>query len=171
MKEIIQIYNKKKEKLNKKIIRNEDVLLDGEFALITNVWIVTKNKKIILTKRHPKKRWGNSFECTCGYAIDQEDSQTAAVREVKEEIGVLINKKNLILLGTNFFTNQIVDTYIYLMESKIKKIQIDSNEITKCIFVSFNQLINMWKLGKIAFPISLRLNSYLEKMCSIINKT
>lgn len=168
MDEIIQVYNKKREKLNKKIIRNKDKFLDNEFALVTNVWLVTKNKKIVLTKRHPNKKWGNSFECTCGYAIDQENTQAAAEREIREELGLKIDKKNLILLSTNFFTNQIVDTYIYLMETKIKKIYLDENEVIDCIFVTFDQLINIWKLGKISFPISIRLNSYIKKMYQVI---
>lgn len=168
MEEIIQIYNKNREKLNKKIIRNKDSFLPNEFALVVNVWIITKSKRIILTKRHPNKRWGNSFECTCGYAIDQETTLETAVREIQEEIGLTIKKENLILLNTNYFTNQIVDTYIYFIDKKVKDIELDENEITKCIFVTFEQLVNMWESGKISFPISLRLNSYIEKIYEFI---
>lgn len=162
MEEIIEVYSKDRQKINQKI-RNVDYLDNNEFALVTNVWIVTNDNKIILTKRVPSKKWPNAFECTGGYAQLNEDSKEASIREVKEEIGIDIKKENLILLKSNYFTNQIVDTYFYKLDENNQKIVLDQNEVSKIIFVDFKQLFYMWKLGKIAFPISLRLNSYIKE--------
>lgn len=53
--EIIDLYSKNKKKLGKTFIRNQDKLLENEYYLLEQVWILNDENKVLLTRRSLKK--------------------------------------------------------------------------------------------------------------------
>lgn len=64
----------------------------GEYHMAVTVWIVNRQGEFLLSRRLPTARHNAGFwEPTCGSAIAGEDSLTAALREVKEELGLTLD--------------------------------------------------------------------------------
>ena len=63
----------------------------GDYHLSVSVWIVNGQGEFLISKRSPDARAGNMWETTGGSAVAGEDAITAALREVKEELGVSLD--------------------------------------------------------------------------------
>lgn len=73
----------------------------GYFHLTVHIWIFTKDKKILLQKRAPtKKVFPNLWDISvAGHIVAGEKIEKAALREVYEEIGLVLYEKDLIKIG------------------------------------------------------------------------
>lgn len=89
--EFIDLYNDKRERLNIKQIRYSQ-RKKGEYYILINAWIINSNAEILLTRRQKRKSFPCMWECTSGAVLCDEDSLSAAIREVKEEIGIVLDK-------------------------------------------------------------------------------
>ena len=63
---------------------------EGDYHLSVHVWIQNSRGEFLNTKRSPNKGYPNMWESTGGSALAGDDSLTAALREVKEETGLLL---------------------------------------------------------------------------------
>jgi 8-oxo-dGTP pyrophosphatase MutT (NUDIX family) len=70
------------------------VLEQGEYYRIVDVWIKNKENAFLISKRVPTAQpEPNRWQPTTGCAVVGDRSITAAIREVKEELGILLEKK------------------------------------------------------------------------------
>lgn len=170
-KEIIYLYDINRNFLNKTIERNSnyEILLDKEFCLVTNIWTIQKStKKILLTKRAYHKKYGGFYECTAGWCIESENTLNAAIRELKEETNLNLNKETIQLINTTTFNEYIVDTYIHILDFDINDIKLDPNETIEYVLVTYDELIKMLNNNKIAPSICKRMIFYTKKIYNII---
>ena len=89
-------------------------LQPGEYHLSAHIWIRASNGEFLLTKRSPNKGFPNLWECTGGSALAGDDSLSAALREVREETGLILYPEN----GRRISTARIDDYFrdIWLFE-------------------------------------------------------
>ncbi len=59
-----------------------------------SVWIVNSKGEFLISKRIPTKVAPNMWETTSGSVIAGEDSLLAALREVREELGITLKPEN-----------------------------------------------------------------------------
>jgi 8-oxo-dGTP pyrophosphatase MutT (NUDIX family) len=62
----------------------------GEFHLVVDVWIRNRNGKYLISKRAPGKTYAGLWETTGGCTIAGGESLVAALREAKEEVGIVL---------------------------------------------------------------------------------
>lgn len=87
MLELLNAYDCKNCFLKKPIIRGRKVK-KGEFYKISEIFIIS-NKKILVTLRAANKKTDpNRWDIVGGHVKFGENSRIAAVREVKEEVGL-----------------------------------------------------------------------------------
>jgi len=67
---------------------------EGEYHLEVCVWIENDDGKYLISQRSPNKTFPNMWECTGGNAIAGDDSLTTALKEVKEELGIILEPQN-----------------------------------------------------------------------------
>ncbi len=143
MDELWDLYDKEKNKINK-VVKRGDKLNDDEFHLVVNAWIKNSNDEFLITRRSPNKPHPLMWECTGGSALFGEDSLDAAVREVKEELGIDVLKKNAKYIGSTLRyypnCNDILD--VWLFESNVKKedIHIQEEEVVDVMWASRDKL-------------------------------
>lgn len=64
----------------------------GEYHLSVSIWIVNGRGEFLISRRIPgKKAAPGMWETTGGSALAGEDALTAALREVKEELGITLD--------------------------------------------------------------------------------
>lgn len=105
--------------------------------------LIIKNKKILFVR----DKWANHYYPPGGKIDENESHEEAIKRELKEEIGVIINK---IKFHSSYESNNIVlnvpqREHNYIVE--ITGIPITSNEIKEIVWVSWEDIIkNKYKM-------------------------
>ena len=169
--ELLDLYDKNGNKLNKTYLRGSgDSLNDNEFTLGVDIWIKNDKNQILLTQRHQlKKTFPLKWECTSGMVGTGEDSITAAVREVEEEIGIKLQKHDGKLLTTITFKNylrknfnMILDAYLFEKNIDLNQTNLQEGEVIKIKWVEKSELIEMFKNKEMVEPMNYILE-LLEK--------
>ena len=111
MAEYWDIYDADRIKTNRKHLRGEPIA-DGDYHLVVNIWIYNSQGKVLLTQRHPDIPFPLKWACTGGSALAGEDTLTAAIRETREEIGLILSPDELIPAGQERRLHSFLDTFI-----------------------------------------------------------
>jgi len=168
MVEIWDLYDENYTLLNKKHIRGVPIPI-GEYHIVVNVWIINKDGKILLTKRHPDKPFGLLWECTGGSVIEGEDSVIGALRELNEEVGLKVKAEDLVPIHNIRLSDRFVDTYITIQDIKLENLILQAEEVIDAKLVSIEELNHMWKKGEVV-PKE-RYKMYQKELMGYITKT
>lgn len=144
MRELWDVYDIYREKTGKVHERGKP-LIKGEYYLVVNIWIMDSNKRLLLTKRHPNKTWGNYWECTGGFVKMGEESIQGALREVNEEIGVKLNKRDARLLNQGLKDNYLIDTWIFKKDVNLNELTFQDGEVIDAKLVNEKEYKEMCK--------------------------
>ena len=157
------LYNDKREKINKTIKRG-DKLLDSEYHLVANAWIVNDNNEFLITQRNENKSHPLMWECTGGSALIGETTLDAAIREVKEELGINIYEKDAVLIGSKkrYYPNcpDFLDVYIFKSNVLLKNIKIQEEEINDVMWASKEKILKLYEEGN--FEANAFFNEVLD---------
>lgn len=140
-------------------------LQPGDYHLFIEVWIMNRKGEFLVSKRTPDR--GDAWHSTCGCAIMGEDSITAALREVREEIGIVLNPeagqlfKRCKIIHPNR-AGAIRDVWLFLQEVDIADVVICPIEIAGAKWASRKQIMDMTHDGSFAYPYLDELFSYCE---------
>ena len=75
---------------------------EGYFHRSVHIWIINDNSEILLQKRAPDQKYPNKWDISsAGHIKAGEGTIEAAIREVYEELGINIDKKDLEFIGIN----------------------------------------------------------------------
>ncbi len=92
------------------------------YHLVVSVWIRNVDGKYLLSQRHPDKEYPLLWECTGGSALSGENSLQAAIREVKEELGISLNPKmgQLIYQVRRNRTQDFYDVWLFELKTELR---------------------------------------------------
>lgn len=143
--EIWDVYDKNKNKTNKRHVRGEK-LADGDYHVVVHVWIKNYKGEILLTKRHPDKTYPNLWECPGGSILAGESSLDGAIREVKEEIGIKLLKFNgkMIKSDRREAYNDFYDVWLFDQSFEITETVLQEDEVSDIKWVTKFELANMY---------------------------
>ncbi|MBF9018813.1 MULTISPECIES: NUDIX domain-containing protein [unclassified Oceanispirochaeta] len=141
--EILDLYDENRTLINKKIIRGES-LNPGEYHLVIHFWIYNDLNQLLIQKRNkPPEEFGGIWACTGGTTIAGENSETTAIREMKEEMGIDIKKNELSIINTRKEENYILDVFISKWNGSIDDVVIDPEEVLDAMWISIDKLETM----------------------------
>ena len=132
------LYDKNKKKLNKTVRRGDKLLKKqkGEF---------------LITQRNANKSHPLMWECTGGSALAGEDSLKAALREVKEELGIDISKCQYKFIGRTLryyeHCNDILEVYLFYSDEDIKNVKVQE-EVNDVMWASKDKILDLYNNGK-----------------------
>lgn len=145
--EFWDIYDKNGGKTNI-IKRKGDKLLPGEYHLAIEAWIVNSKGQILVQKRsHCCEVLPNFWGLTTGRLISGESSIDGCLREVKEELGLHIEKHDPFFLRRIFRTDMIWDIYIINKDFSIKELILQKEEVSAAKWVTPSEFTSMIKAG------------------------
>lgn len=73
------------------LVRDEPIP-DGVWHLVSVIFSITPDGRILVTKRHPAKAWGGYWEITGGGVLKGETPLQGAFRELREETGIQVSE-------------------------------------------------------------------------------
>lgn len=125
-----------------------------EYRVVVQVWIHSSRGMWLISKRAPnKKSYPLKWEPTGGCVLAGEDSISAAVREVKEEIGVSLNPEDGELFAS-YRRNQpcwenpgFLDVWVFHHDCSLEKIALQTNETCDAMWASNEQILDMMVRG------------------------
>jgi len=140
--EIFDAYDEHGNDLGFELVRGESIPM-GVYHKIVQIYTIDEMNRILITKRHPLKHFGYYWEITAGSVIKGEDELSAAVRELFEETGILVEAHNLQLIQRYLGQNSIWYTYIHKVNMHEQKIQLAENETIDYRFITIDEFNHM----------------------------
>jgi 8-oxo-dGTP pyrophosphatase MutT (NUDIX family) len=122
----------------------------GEYHLVVFAFIKNKNGDFLISNRTPNKTFPNKWEIPGGAAIQGDDSLTAILREVKEELGVVlsdtngkINNSTRCETGLSYFA----DVWLFEQEIDITTVICQPEEVSQAKFSSKEEILRLMKIN------------------------
>ncbi len=148
--------------LERDIAHNEN-LLHNEIS----VFLVNDKSEVLLQKRSPNKKYSpNKWGLCAGHVDAYESLESAAVREIFEEVGVKIKESDLHFLGRVLFEKNMNShfTYLYFVRINLnfKDFVIQTEELSKVQWVPILEVRKWVEEGFTSFDTSYL--PYLENL-------
>ena len=161
--EVVDKLNKRKEPLNKKSDRYERI--DGEYCQYVHVCIMNDKNEFLLQKRSPSKKiYPNMWSQTGGAVDSGETSLQGALREVKEELGIDLNKENMEFMLSFKRFHSFVDVWLAKQNIDLKDVVIQKEEVSDVKWVSKDAFKNMINDKEVSGSVNL----YYEMLMDLI---
>ena len=126
----------------------------GEYHITVSIWTVDSSGNILLTLRDPaKESYPDKWENTGGSALSGETSRQGAVRELREETGIVASEDELLLLDTRMTQDSFVDHYLLRRDVPLSKVQLQPGETVGARWVTLQELDAMIDDLSLAKPI------------------
>ena len=104
--ELFDAFDENGNALGYDLVRGDKIPL-GVYHKIVQIYTMDEKNRILITQRHPLKHFGYYWEITAGSVIKGEDELSAAVRELEEETGLIVEKNHLIFIDSFLGQNYI----------------------------------------------------------------
>ena len=112
-----------------KIKKRNEPLLDSEYYLVAICWIINKKGEFLITRRSfDKESHGGFWEAQGGSVLAGETSLEAAVREVKEETGLLVDPATAWLFASHIQDNIIFDHWLFKYDFDLSNVILQEGE-------------------------------------------
>ena len=134
----------------------------GTYHLIADVWILTLSGKYLISQRTAHKHHGLCWECPGGSVQSGETTAEGAVREVWEELGICLEKEELILIDTCCIPDRFVDTYLVIRDVSMDEIVKQEDEVQDVKLAAIEEIDNHWQ--EEMFSPRLRYQRYREQL-------
>ena len=122
---------------------------EGEYGLVSCVWVYDGRGHLLLTRRAKEKSFAGTWENSGGAAQAGETSRQAIARELYEETGIRAGEEEFELLGTERDRNTFYDFYCLKRQVKLKDIVLLPGETDDVMWASFGKVHWMIRTGKI----------------------
>ena len=131
--------------LGKTLVRG-DKLRPGQYHLVVHIWVEDSKGRLLIQKRAPHlKLMPDTWAVTGGSAVAGEDSVTAAVRELSEELGIRAKPDDFRLLGRMRRRNSLCDLWLLRRDVPLSKLSLQTEEVADARWVTRGQLMEMVK--------------------------
>lgn len=154
--ELWDVYDENR-RLTGRLHRRGEVLPEGDYHLVVQVLVRRRGDEYLLTKRSPNKGYGNMWECTGGSALSGDDSLSAALREVREETGLELNRGCGRLILSKKYSDAFCDVWLFEQDFELSDVVYQENETCGAMTANKEKILEMEKSGELV------LFSWLEE--------
>jgi len=114
----------------------------GEYHLVAEIWILNSKGEFLISQRSTGGTWHGLWQTTGGCAVAGDDSLKTALKETREEIGVILDPKNGMLfkrytaLRSNDPGGYIKDVWLFRQEADITSVVFQPEETCDAMWAS-----------------------------------
>ena len=140
--EIWDVYDSERN-LTGRTHRRIDPLKPGDYHLVVFIWLRNSEGEYLISKRAPNKGYPDLWENTGGSAIAGDDSITAAVREVKEEVGLDVKPENGKCILSLQREDSFFDVWLFDQDFDINDVVLQENETVDAKYATLDEIAEM----------------------------
>ena len=142
--EIWDLYTKDRIKTEETMVRGEKIT-KGFYRLVVHVCIFNSRGEMLIQQRHPfKSSWSNMWDITVGGSdISGDTSQSAAEREVYEEIGYKLSLDRIRPALTINFEDGFDDMYLIKKDIEISDLYLQYEEVKAVKWASKEEILKL----------------------------
>lgn len=159
MVEYWDIYDENR-KFTGKTIKRGDSFAEGEYYVCCEIWIMNSRNQMLMTQRHPAKKAGGLWEFSGGGVLAGEITKQAAVREISEELGVIIDESEMELLEVFKNRNYFMDIFVIRKDIDLKELTLQPDEVVDAKYLSSDEIANMIAEGRVVRSVGARYEMY-----------
>lgn len=163
MSEYWDIYDENRKKTDKIVERGIYEFKPGEYHIVVTGIILNSKNEILITKRAKNKRFGLMWECNGGSVLAGETSLQGVIRELKEEVGVELKKREAIFLkevkGGKKYPN-FKDLWLFRRDVKKEEITFPDGEATDYKWVTIDEFMKMYNNKEIVPTVDFGVEEY-----------
>lgn len=142
--ELRDLYDENKKLTGETIYKGQNVP-KGRYYITVVIFIQNDKNEFLLQKRVKKK--DGKWATTGGHPVSGETSKQGIITEIKEELGINVEEKNIELFKTIKTEDDFIDIY-YLKENiDIGKIKIQKEEVEDVKWVPIKEIRKMIQQG------------------------
>ena len=122
----------------------------GQYHLVEHIWIVDTKGRILIQQRNPNLRlMPGMWAANSGSAVAGEDSESAARRELFEELSIRTTPGELVYGGRMRRRNSFTDLWILYRDIDATSLRLQQEEVAQVKWVTQDELVEM--LGNRSF--------------------
>lgn len=123
---------------------------EGDYHLVVHVCIFNSKGEMLIQQRQSyKEGWPNLWDISVGgSAVKGDSSQSAAEREVKEELGITLDFQGVRPHFTNNFDRGFDDFYLVEQEVNIKELKLQEEEVQAAKWATKEEILELLSQGK-----------------------
>ena len=149
--EIWDLYNRNREIIGEHIRGME--MPEGGYHLVVHIWIRNSEGKYLMTQCSAnKKTYPLAWECVGGSVLKGEESLHAALREVHEEVGIVLSPEDgrKVLTQIRDFAgkvrvNDINDVYLFEYDGLIPLAEATTDEVAQAKWMSRDEIMELYR--------------------------
>ena len=135
--EYLDLYNDKKEKIGKTILRGTEIPL-GYYIMLSIIFIENSAGEFLF--QYTSKEKGNVWATTGGHVKSGDDALITIVKEVEEELGIRLNKNELKHVFTGMKNGRILEAFYIKKDIDINSLTLQKEEVESVKWLSKNEL-------------------------------
>lgn len=127
-----------------RVITRGEPLRAGQYHLVEHIWIVDSKGRMLIQQRAPHLRlMPGMWAANSGSAIAGEDSESAARRELFEELGIRTAHGELVYGGRMRRRNSFTDLWLLYRDIDPATLRLQKEEVAAARWVTPEELISM----------------------------
>ena len=154
--ELWDLYDEKRNIIGEHI-RGEELPENG-FHLVVHTWIKNKKGQYLISQRSASRKINPLlWECSGGSVLKGENTRQAAVREVKEEVGIDLKEETgkLVFSKTRHYINgekfnDIMDVWLFEYDGKIDLSKATTDEVADAKWLCRDEIMQLYKDKRLA---------------------
>lgn len=158
--ELWDVYNINREKTGKTMVRGGSYE-EGAYHLVVHICIFNDKGEMLIQQRQPfKEGWSNMWDVTVGgSAVQGDDSQSAAERELAEELGLHISLQGIRPHLCMNFEHGFDDIYLIERNVELSELKLQYEEVQDARWASMEEILAMIESGEFIpyYPNLIRL--------------
>ena len=142
--ELFDLYTADRVKTDRTMVRGEQTP-EGFYRMVVHVCIFDSEGRMLIQQRQPFKRgWSNLWDISVGgSAVSGDSSRSAAERETFEELGLVIDLKNVRPTLTIHFEHGFDDIYVLTMPVNLSSLKLQYEEVQAVRWASEDEILQM----------------------------
>ncbi len=144
--ELWDVYDVNRNKNGKTMVRGEN-FEEGAYHMVVHICIFNSKGEMLIQQRQSfKEGWPNLWDITVGgSAVQGDSSQTAAERELQEELGISLNLQGIRPNMTINFDRGFDDIYLIEKNIDLSELKLQYEEVQNAKWATREEILEMIK--------------------------
>ena len=161
--EIVDLYDNQKRNLHKTFERFSGEPQKGEYKQTVHIWILNSKGELLIQRRSDtRERNPGKWAFTGGGVDSGETSLQGAIRELGEELGMIVKDKEMDFIISFKREHVFVDVWLIKKDISVSDLKLQEEEVSEVKWVSIEELTEMIRNNEFVKSIKLSYELFLH---------